>query len=203
VEHLSPFRVGPPSGTKRGKKSWVVEICDQKTKQSLVVESDEPLAGYTIDVAKAGWKEHERHPDGALVGEVDGDAWVCFVELKGTLRTREQKQPPADHALDQLEGGVRHFHPLNRGTTAASHGAEHHDRWVDGSDPLDVRPTIDHHTVGIAVAFRQVPRSPPQRSPQVDSVEVPLRVTQIAMSKPNRATCSFKKLLENAGLSPR
>lgn len=79
---------------KPKKGSWLVEIRDVKTRQSLLVEHDEPIDAYvfpdpeTMPRMRRGaslWADGERHAEGVLVGELDGESWVCFVELKGSL----------------------------------------------------------------------------------------------------------------------
>lgn len=197
MDSLSPFRAKPPAGEQPTKRKSIVEIRDPKTKQSLVVEHDGPLDGYVIDVEAAGWAEGERHPDGLLVGVLDSQWWVCFVDLKGSTKgTKPDKQSPAEHALDQVEGGARHFHPLEVG----SHGRRHHDAWDDRSDELLVRPDSEHRVAGIVLALRHVPRPAPRRSVSLGDVRVPMRVVQFNMTEPNRSRLTFPKLLEDAGI---
>jgi hypothetical protein len=199
VKSLSPLIAGPPEGRTATKSVSVVEIRDPRTQQSLVVESDETLSGYEIDVIAAGWKEGERHPDGVLVATLDGTDWVVFVELKGTLKERRKQQPPADHALDQLEGAVSHFHPTGRGSPDPSHGATHHDRWADGIDALAVRPGRNHRVIGVALAFHEVPRPAPSRPIPFGPIEVPLRISPVHKTGPNQTTLTLRRLLQLAG----
>src|SRR6185436_15774177 len=147
---IADHRAPPPQLKEKPRKgTWLVEIRDAKTRQSLLAEHDEPIDAYvspdpeTLPRVRRGaslWAEGERHSEGVLVGEIDGAGWVCFIELKGSLEHKDAaKQPPAERALDQLEGSARHFHP-----TSGSIGREHHDRFADGSDELEVRPSKGH-----------------------------------------------------------
>jgi len=213
VDLLSSHRAPAPAvDDKRRKRVWLVEIRDQKTRQSLLVEHDEPVEAYVfVDPevsahARRGaprWQPGERHADGLLVGELDGEAWVCFVELKGSLEHKDPtKGAPADRGLDQLEGSARHFHPLQ-----GTRGREHHDAFADGSDELEVRPAKNHRVVGLLVALRRAPRPPPHRALELEQSQVPLRTVQLSMTEPNRTRTTFRRLLDTAGVlrvrSPR
>src|ERR1041384_6882064 len=123
MELLSQYRAPAPDTRDKPRKGiWLVEIRDEKNRQSLLVEHDEPVEAYVFVDPEVSvrarrsvipWREGERHADGLLVGELDGEAWVCFVELKMSLEHKESTKPaPSDRGLDQLEGSVRHFHPL-------------------------------------------------------------------------------------------
>ncbi len=197
MDRLSPFRAAAPEGWKKKKRHWVVEIRDPKTKQSLVVEHDEPLDSYVIDVEAAGWGEGERHPDGILIAELGDTAWVCLIELKQSAKHKGQEQAPAERALDQVEGGARYFHP----EPVPSRGRAHHDQWANRTDELEIYPTKEHRVVGIVVVLRQAPRPPPVRGLRLGEKNVPLRVVQIPMKEPNRAIVSFTRLLADAGIT--
>ena len=188
MESLSNLLAGPPDGVKPRKGTGHVEIRDEGTKQSLVIDSDEPLAGYHLDVPEAGWGAGEQHPDGVLVGELNGIGCVCFVELKGRFDKK---------AFRQLEGGARHFHPAGRGTTIPSHGAGHHDRWVAGTDPISVRPVLNHLVLGVVVVNRAGTRQLPNRV-KIGKAWVALHVVQLSATR-NQATTTFRKLLRAAG----
>lgn len=181
----------------RRKGVWRALVEDPRTKQALVLEGDEPLASYRLDVTEGGWLAGERHPDAVVIGTLDDVVWVCFVELKGTLRPSvdDDDQPPSARALTQLEGGVHHFHP-----TLGSHGAVHHQQWQAGADALDPQPLPRHRVVGVVVAFRHVPRPPPRRPLTVGPTRVDLRVAQISANERNRVTISFREFLERAGI---
>ena len=193
MDRLSPLEAGAPEGFKRKKGEYAVEIRDKRTTQSIVITHDEPLAGYHLDVAETQW-EDENHPDGVVIGELDGKAWVCFIELKGTMRPREDKAVPAEKALEQLRGGVSHFHP-----EGASHGTAHHEAWADDTDPLLVKPPKNHRVIGIAVGFRQVPRPPPVRPFKLGPTAVMLRVVQVPSNERNSVTITLRNLLRHAG----
>jgi hypothetical protein len=205
---IADYRASPPVVREKPKKGiWLVEIRDAKTRQSLLVEHDEPIDAYvfpdpeTLPRKERGaslWASGERHAEGVLVGELDGQSWVCFVELKGSLEhKRAAKQAPAERALDQLEGSARHFHPAS-----GSLGREHHDQFADGSDELEVRPSKRHHVVGLLVALRRSPMPPPRRAIVLGDVEVPLRTVRLSMTEPSRTRTSFRDLLKSAAVLP-
>jgi hypothetical protein len=179
------------------RASYVVEIWDEGSEQSVVIESAEPLAGYNLEAT--AWGDGERHPDAVVMGEVEGIVWVCFIELKTSMRPKESKQDPAQLALGQLEGGIVHFHPTARGTSAANHGAFHHDQWEHQVDMLEVTPPKHHRVLGIAVGFRHVPRPPPTNVVPVGAARVRLAVVHLSGAERNRATTTFSNLLRLAG----
>lgn len=177
--------------------TYSVEIADERSEQSVVIESTEPLAGYSLEEAE--WPEGERHPDGVIVGQVEGTIWVCFIELKSTMKPKEDKENPGARALSQLEGGVRHFHPENRGMAAAGHGSGHHDRFAHGSDELEVTPPKNHRVIGIAVGFRHVPRPPPTATVEIGNSNTRLVIVPLSGNERNRRVISFRDLLRLAG----
>lgn len=177
--------------------SYVIEIHDEGSEQSVVIESTEPLAGYNLEAAD--WGQGERHPDAVVVGEVGGVVWVCFIELKTSMKSKQSKEDPAQRAIGQLAGGIEHFHPLGRGTSGANHGAFHHDQWEQQTDALVVTPPKDHHVIGIAVGFRHVPRPPPTNLVRVGNARVRLAVVPLSGSERNRARTTFSNLLRLAG----
>ncbi len=201
----------PTHALRRGallKGSWQVEIRDLKTRQVLIVSHDEPLAAYWFVDSEKGetaaadgvgllnWGPEERRPDGLLIGAMAGQDWACFVELKSSLEHKDPKKAvPAEHALDQVASAAKHFHPA-----AGSHGRAHHDRWADGSDPLEVVPHKDHRVVGLVVALRRVPRPPPRRALELGETKVPLRTVQLPMSERNCGQTTFTELLRHAGV---
>jgi len=202
---IADHRAPPPQVKERSRRgTWLVEIRDAKTKQSLLVEHDEPIDAYvfldpeTLPRARRSslWAEGERHAEGVLVGELDGEGWVCFVELKGSLEHKDTtRQSPAERAFDQLEGSARHFHP-----TPGSTGREHHDQFADGSDELEVRPSKRHRVVGILVALRRSPMPPPHRAIVLEDMAVPLRTVRLSMTEPSRTRTSFRELLRKAAV---
>jgi hypothetical protein len=208
MDLLRKHRAPSPNVREKLKRgTWLVEIRDEKTKQSLLVEHDEPIDAYVfVDPevsARAGreaveWAEGERHAEGVLIAELDGEAWVCFVELKSSLEHKGgKKETPAEHGLDQLEGSARHFHPA-----PGSHGRAHHDRWVDGSDELEVQPAKQHRVVGLLVALRRMPMPPPRRALVFEETQVPLRAVRLSMTEPNRTRTTFRELLGAAYVLP-
>lgn len=179
------------------RTKYVIEIFDDRSEQSVVIESTEPLAGYNLEAAS--WGQGERHPDAVVVGEVGGVVWVCFIELKTSMRPKEDKEDPSTRALGQLEGGVLHFHPVGRGTPEANHGAFHHDEWERQADRLEVTPPKHHHVIGIVVGFRHVPRPPPTNLIQIGAARVRLVVVPLSGNERNRAWTTFSNLLRLAG----
>jgi hypothetical protein len=187
-----------------------VEIREPKSNQSLVITSREPLAAYQLDLEQKGiketkWAEGENHPDSVVLGRLGARTYVCFIELKSSMKPREDKKPsPAEHALEQLRGGIEHFHPFEATGGDRSHGDEHHDAWRSEEDPLELPLDAEHEVIGIAVGFRHAPRPPPlapllnMGGKRVMRVVVPIHGAQA-----NRATIGFDELLKRAGLSLR
>lgn len=203
---LSDHRAAEPNVKERLRKGTsLVEIRDAKTRQSLLVEHDEPIVAYvfqdpeTLPPERRGaslWAEGERHADGVLVGEIDGESWVCFIELKSSLEHKKaQRQSPAERALDQLEASARHFHP-----SPDSAGQQHHEQFVDGTDELEIQPSRRHRVVGLLVVLRRIPRPVPRRALDLNQMEVPLRVVQLSMSSRGQTRTSFRNLLQNAAV---
>lgn len=189
MQELAPFKAGPPPSEQIRRNIRVVEIRDPKTRQSLIIEHDQDLSGWNIDTEEAGWDHGEPHTDGLLVGHLDDEVVVCFVELTGSLSDElasNKKETIAQRKLRQLEGAARHFHPTGRGTPSASHGALHHDAFAAGRDDLDPRPSANHRVVGVVVANRQGSRAPtppaklgPTTMPRQFRV-IPARTRQVA-----------------------
>lgn len=182
----------------RTKARFAVEISDERTGQVLVITSDEMLVGYQLDQSAAEWADGEKHPDGLVLGTYAGRSYVCFIELKSSMRLRDRGQgDPAAHALEQLEGAFRYFHPFNTSST----GDKHHEQWRTGEDALAYFPGADHEVIGIAVGYRQVPRPPPTApilmmgQKRATRVVVPIHGAQA-----NRAEIAFHDLLARAGI---
>lgn len=187
MPRLAELEVGAPTGHQRRKGVRAVEFKNTRTRQAITVESAEPLTGYDLDAYP--WPEGTKNPDALLVGEVDGEPLACFLEMKGRLDV--QKAPV------QLESAARHFHPTGRGTAHATQGARHHDDWARGADPLTVTLPANHRVVGLAVAFRQVPRPPPTPSVTVGQHTMPIRFVQLS-NVANEARVDFRELLRKA-----
>ena len=119
-----------------GTRGYTATILDEKTGMSLMITSDDtPIVAYLLDGDQ--WGAATRRPDGVLVvdvGQEDG-ACVCFIELKGAIDPKEPDRP-----FDQIEAGVRHFHPDELHEDEGTHGREHHTKWAGGEDlPTAVR----------------------------------------------------------------
>jgi hypothetical protein len=95
-------------------------------------------------------------PEGVVIAEIDGRSIVIFIELKATGR-----EGRAEHGLEQVDNGIRHFAPLGRCGEARCHGDDHHDAWTKNDDMPLVPPDRTHEVAGIAVVFRQLARDPP------------------------------------------
>ncbi len=208
LSELPTYQLRPlPRGTRHA-----VEVREPKSNQVLVITSREPLVAYQLDLEEKGvqetrWAEGENHPDGVVLGQLGARSFVCFVELKSSMKVRtgkEDKKPPAaEHSLEQLKGGIRHFHPFASSGEDRSHGDDHHDAWRSGEDPLEFLPDADHEVIGIAVGFRQVPRPAPSALPlNMGGKRVMRVVIPIHGAQANRATIAFDELLRKAGLLP-
>ena len=209
MKHLSELPTPSLYPLPRGARH-AVQIREPKSEQVLEITSREPLVAYQLDLEENGiqetrWADGERHPDAVLLGKLNDRAYVCFIELKSSMKERTRKHDktshPAEHSFAQLEGGIRHFHPFGTSGGPKTHGDEHHEAWRSGEDPLDVVPDAEHAVIGIAVGFRQVPRPPPLAplltlgNKRVMRVVVPIHGAQA-----NRATITFDDLLRRAGL---
>lgn len=192
-----PFR--PP-----GRARYAAEIREPKSEQVLVITSQELLVAHQLDVEEAEWGQGERHPDGVVMGQLGDRSYVCFIELKSSMKPKpDKKESPAEHALAQLEGGIRHFHPSGLSGQNRSHGDEHHDLWRTGEDALEFQPDAEHVVIGVAVGFRQVPRPPPTAALlKLGRKQVVRAVIPIHGAQANQATIAFDELLKRAGILP-
>jgi hypothetical protein len=66
MQRLSELRL-PDLGARA---SYVVEIWDEGSEQSVVIESTEPLAGYNLEAA--AWGHGEPHPDAVVTERCKG-----------------------------------------------------------------------------------------------------------------------------------
>lgn len=172
-----------------------VEIKDGS--QSLVVEHDGALSGWNID-EESLWEEGEARTDGLVIGDLDGEVVVCFVELTGNLQDKPYKpnETMAQHKLRQLDSVVDHFHPSGRGTSDANHGAVHHDAFASGADPVSPLPSPHHRVIAIVAANRLQTRLPtPPRPLGVNSTVV--RQFRVLPKRGNGvARVSFRDLVD-------
>ncbi|MDI7267628.1 MAG: hypothetical protein QME96_06510 [Myxococcota bacterium] len=99
-----------------------------------------PITAFHLD-ADTAWGAAGKRPDGVLVAGVVPDGFVCFVELKGTVKPTEAQRP-----FSQLLAGVRHFAPEAALGGSRGHGDDHHDRWRGGDD----RPAANGKPIRIA-----------------------------------------------------
>jgi hypothetical protein len=152
-----------PALSLRGVR-FAASIEDRKTKQTVVVTSDEPITAYALDDDdRRWWKDGEKHPDSVLVASWDGAPCVIFVELTGTVKLRQkagQTVDPMVRKAAQIDAGIEHFHPSGRSGTVKSHGDEHHDRWMAGDDLPAPLPPRSHRVAGVVLGFHQQARTP-------------------------------------------
>jgi hypothetical protein len=149
-----------PSPSVRGTR-FAATVEDPKTKQTVVVTSDEPITAYADDDdARRWWKDGEKHPDSVLVASWYGDPCVIFVELTGTVKMRKDGVDPMIRKAAQIDAGIEHFHPAGCSGAARSHGDYHHDRWEAGEDLPAPVPARSHRVAGVVIGFHQQARTP-------------------------------------------
>lgn len=161
MDRITSLEVASPS--IRGAR-FAAAIEDPKTKQTVVVTSDEPITAYALDDDdRRWWTDGEKHPDSVLVASWDGEPCVIFVELTGTVKLRVkggQLVDPMDRKAAQIDAGIEHFHPSGRSGAARSHGDDHHDRWEAGEDLPSPVPARSHRVAGVVIGFHQQARTP-------------------------------------------
>jgi len=185
-------------GPEKKAARFAVQLSDPRSGQVLVITSDQRLVGYQLDQRAAEWGEGQKRPDGVVLGTLAGKSYVCFIELKSSMKLRERGQgDPAAHALEQLHGAFNYFHPFN----TSSSGDAHHDAWRNGDDRLAYLPDTMHEVIGLAVGYRHVPRPPPTAPILPMGTKRAIRaVVQISTSQANRAEIAFARLLQLAGI---
>jgi len=153
MKRLSELRSFESRGANR---TLAFELRSERSGQVLVVTSDEPLVAYQLDdPGYVSWPPGVRNPEGVLIGEIDGERWVVFIELKGTDDPDKGKKGKVRDAAEQLRSMIHHFHPYARSGGEYGEGDAHHDAWRDGEDVLPVMPDRHHQVAGIAL-FRRV-----------------------------------------------
>ncbi|HVG60733.1 MAG TPA: hypothetical protein VNA24_19405, partial [Hyalangium sp.] len=150
-----------PSKKGGTKAAYAVQLEGGRSGQVLVVTSDEPLVAYQLDDPSVEWPEGVRKPEGVLIGDLDGQSYVVFIELKASDDPEKGKKGKAVDAAEQLQSIIEHFHPYSRSGGTYGHGDEHHDRWSSGDDELEVMPQREHAVVTLALFRRLVARTPP------------------------------------------
>jgi hypothetical protein len=161
MERLSNLPARQPSKKGGTKAAYAVQLDGGRSGQVLVVTSDEPLVAYQLDDPSVEWPEGVRKPEGVLIGELDGQSYVVFIELKASDDPEKGKKGKVVDAAEQLQSIIEHFHPYSRSGGAYGHGDEHHDRWSNGDDELEVMPRREHAVVALALFRRLVARTPP------------------------------------------
>lgn len=157
MDLIADLAADPPKGIKPEKGRHVVLVSDEDSKQKLLIENDGDLEAY--DLEKASWATGAAHTDAVVVGAIDGEVVVVFIELTGSLTDelkKNKKESQAQRKLRQLAGAVAHFHPGAKG----EHGTEHHEKFASGEDPVTPKPAPLHRVVAIAVAERNGSRAP-------------------------------------------
>jgi len=160
MERLSDLPAPRPKKGTSGSR-YAVQLDGGRSGQVLVVTSDEPLVAYQLDHPSVAWPHGIRKPEGVLIGELDGRSYVVFIELKASDDPDKGKKGKVVDADEQLRSIIEHFHPYGRSGEARRHGDEHHDRWSDGEDELEVMPSPEHAVVALALFRRLVARTPP------------------------------------------
>jgi hypothetical protein len=133
----------------------------------LVVKSRQlPLAAYALDDVDTAWEHGRKRPDGVLVAGGE-PGLVCFVELKGALNPKKEKD--VNRAFSQIADGILHFHP---GEERRNHGSNHHEKWARNDDLPEYSTrrshnrtfsqSINHHVKGIVITFRGGTRIAPR-----------------------------------------
>ena len=178
------------SGRRHSRDRYLASVRDRRTRQEIIFTSRERLRSFDLeDPERAGWREGEKHCDGLVVGSVEGESVVCFVELKGTHD---------DRAIEQIAGAVDHFHPTSRAGGARGDGDAHHDRWAAGEDSWPHMPPADHRVVGVAISFHRVSRTPPTFR-ALGGKTVRVVAVQVTRER-NQAVVPLEQLLRNNGL---
>lgn len=199
MERLAELESSPVADRKASKRERVVQLSEAKSGQVLIVTNDDELAAYQLDIE--GRPDGEKMADGVLLGRLGGRSVVCFVELKSRLRNEGEQVDPATRAFEQLASATQHFHPSARSGGQRSHGDAHHDAWQSGDEELTVMPAKDHEVIELVVAYRAVPRRPPEPPRRVGNTTVHRKVIQVSPAVANQAEKTFGELLRLAGLS--
>jgi hypothetical protein len=190
VRSLSSYPRDEVKYLRSGRHRGALE--DPKTSQRIELSSDEPFVVHRFDEEDGQWNTGS--PDGVMLAEVDGVSWVCFIELKGSADVAK--------AFRQLEEAARHFAPEQRGGGEnRTHGDDHHDRFGDRTDPLELMPARAHDVVGVFVTFRQLPRALP-RTMSLAGKQVRLVAVQLPKKHPNHAETTPRDLLRKAAVIP-
>jgi hypothetical protein len=190
----------PAASTHEARFAASVE--DPKTKQTVIVTSDEPITAYSLDDDdRRWWTEGEKHPDSVLVASWDGAPCVIFVELTGTVKLRKKAgklEDPMIRKAAQIDAGIEHFHPAGRSGAARSHGDDHHDRWAAGDDLPTPAPTRSHRVAGVVLGFHQQARTPLGPA-TFHGQRVPRLVWSPVPSTRNRAVIRLADLAQQLG----
>jgi hypothetical protein len=196
MKKLSELRTPRPPKKGSPRATHAVQIEGGRSGQILVVTSDEPLVAYQLDDSNLKWPDGVRKPEGVLLGELDGQSYVVFVELKASDDPDKGKKGKMVDATEQLQSMIEHFHPYGRFGGSRRHGDEHHDRWRDGEDLLEVMPRSDHRVVGLALFRRLGVRTPPVLR-RVGDREVIQVFALFHGALRNRLERSFRELLSH------
>lgn len=196
MEKLSDLPAPRPSKKGSPQADYVVQLDGGRSGQVLVVTSDEPLVAYQLDDPSVKWPAGVRKPEGVLIGDLDGQSYVVFVELKASDDPVKGKKGKTVDAAEQLQSIIEHFHPYSRSGGEYSHGDEHHDQWSRGDDELEVMPRAEHAVVALALFRRLLVRTPPIVK-RVGDREVIQVFAPFHGASRNRLERSFRELLSH------
>jgi len=166
--------------------------------QSIRINSNHNVAAYALDAAGVAWHtkpgaptQGAKRPDAVVIGRVGKSSVVCFIELKVEAGERQR-----DRAIEQLEEGIRHFHPQDED------GKMHHEQWKAGDDELKVRPASNHVVYALLVAARRVVRPFRAHRRKIGDTEVHFAFCLVP-GWPGLQVVDLEDLLEQAGIPLR
>ena len=204
MERLAACPVEGPDKKRRGVREWwVVDRKDQgdspKAPLTLIITSDQhDFVVYSLDRREVAWGAGHKRPDAVLVANLGTTHLVCFIEMKSTMKGDSAVY---QKALAQLRSGVDHFCPAGRRGSTRVHGDEHHDRWRDGDDLIEVMPSANHVVCGVCVVLRQAPPRPLPQRDRISGKDVDFLLLSVPAEGFNRARLTLEALCYKLGVS--